>query len=259
MQVISFAVFGANKKYREGLLNNLAAVNVFYPDWHLFVYCDRENYDALKTEASARVMIIHQKDFSEGLEGALWRYLPCLNSNVTTAIFRDADSLFSQREADAVFEWLASPFNVHLIRDHPYHESPVMGGMFGVRGTAVRKLGILLDSALKRRRLHAYGDDQAFLNEEFYPRLRHTSLVHTNYVRYFFEHTRPLRNITEEEDFIGAYAHLDRQEQQKYLEMRRNATPKTLPPPNWANLPIRRKIHNRVVIKSITHQCRWCV
>jgi hypothetical protein len=259
MIVISFSVFGADSKYREGLVKNVTAATIVYPDWQLFVYCDRENHDVLRAVASERIKVICQKELSEGLEGALWRYLPALDPRVETVIFRDADSLVGAREAEAVDEWLSSPFQVHLIRDHPYHESPVMGGMFGVRGAAVQTLASLLGSALARRRLHLYGDDQAFLNEEFYPRLRHTALVHTDFLRYFFEHTRPLRPPADGEDFIGAYANLTRQEQEKYLIMRDQATPKTLPPPNWADIAIWRRVHHRVVFKRIAHRCRWCV
>ena len=37
------------------------------------------------------------------------------------------------REVHAVDEWLASPFPFHTMRDHFYHNSPMMGGMWGVK------------------------------------------------------------------------------------------------------------------------------
>jgi hypothetical protein len=259
MKVISFSVFGTESKYREGFIRNIDAAAEFYPEWCLHAYCDRQNYDALQSKISKRVRVILHKEMSNGLEGALWRYLPSLENDISTIIFRDADSVVSRREAEAVEEWLSSSFQLHLMRDHPYHESPVMGGMFGVRGKALSALSSLLQSALTRRRLSAYGDDQAFLNEEFYPQLRHTALVHTNFVRYFFEHARPLRNITANEGFIGAYANLSAEEQEVFLTMREKATPQTFPPPNWANTAVWRRIHKRIVFKHIKYDCRWCL
>ncbi|XP_047739361.1 uncharacterized protein LOC125178792 isoform X2 [Hyalella azteca] len=47
-------------------------------------------------------------------------------------IVRDSDAQMSEREVAAVNEWMASGKAVHLMRDHPAHDAPVMGGMFGV-------------------------------------------------------------------------------------------------------------------------------
>lgn len=258
MKVISFSVFGSDKKYREGLLKNIAASKYIYPDRKVIAYCDRQNFNEIQKKITdENVALICYQEISNGLEGAIWRYIPALDPNVTVAIFRDADSVITKREAEAVNEWLASTFDVHLIRDHPYHTSPIMGGMFGIRGQAVRILEELLKCALQKRRLHVYGDDQAFLNEKFYPLIRNRSLVHTNYVRYYLEHTRPLRQTTTEEHFIGAYAHLQPDEQIKYEIMRIETPPKTLPPPHWENRFMWKHIHSKISINRIKHQSKW--
>lgn len=47
---------------------------------------------------------------------------------------RDLDGLLSQREADAVSDWLhntSTPY--HVMRDHPHHGAYILAGMFGIR------------------------------------------------------------------------------------------------------------------------------
>ncbi len=42
-------------------------------------------------------------------------------------VSRDLDSRFSDREAAAVAEWLASDEPFHAMRDHPGHEAALLG------------------------------------------------------------------------------------------------------------------------------------
>ncbi len=42
-------------------------------------------------------------------------------------VCRDLDSRFSDREAAAVAEWLASDEAIHAMRDHPLHQTPLLG------------------------------------------------------------------------------------------------------------------------------------
>ncbi|KAK8407540.1 hypothetical protein O3P69_002233 [Scylla paramamosain] len=42
-------------------------------------------------------------------------------------------SKVTQREVSAVEEWLASGKMFHVMRDHPYHSVPVLGGMWDAR------------------------------------------------------------------------------------------------------------------------------
>ena len=65
--------------------------------------------------------------------GMLWRLLPILDPLVDVVLVRDLDSRLSRREAEAVEEWLASSKAVHVMRDHPSHSWPMLGGMWGAR------------------------------------------------------------------------------------------------------------------------------
>lgn len=42
---------------------------------------------------------------------------------------RDADSRIIPREEAAVREWLTTDRIFHVMRDHPYHCTPILGGI----------------------------------------------------------------------------------------------------------------------------------
>ena len=53
---------------------------------------------------------------------------------VDVAVFRDLDSVVSEREIAAVGQWLNSKHAFHIMRDHPNHGAvPMMAGMWGVK------------------------------------------------------------------------------------------------------------------------------
>lgn len=259
-KLISFALFGEDPKYRTGMLANVRAASRFYPEWKLIIYCDRINYEALALEElGSSVECILQKEESQGVEGMSWRFLAVLRNDAEVVLFRDADSIFTVRETTAVIEWLASRRDTHIIRDHPYHRSPVMGGLLGVRGKALKLLARLVQERMRDHRLTEYGDDQVFLTKDFYSRIRSSAMVHTNCVRFFPEYTRPLPPDRPGEHFIGAYALLTADEQEKYEAIRRNEPPVTLIPDDLKKIPVLRKILKKLDGKNrLKHHCKWC-
>ncbi len=261
MNIISFSLFGADPKYRAGMLENINASIAVYPGWHLHIHCDRQNHTALLGHTlSPHVHLFCSQETSEGSRGMIWRFSSAASSEVDAVIFRDADSQLTRREAEAVQEWLKSSFDVHLLRDHPAHTSLIMGGMFGVRGKAKALLARHLVDELQSYRLTSYGDDQVFLASVFYPRIRHSALLHTSCIRYFGEYTLPLRPREAGELFIGAYAHLTREEQESFEQVRRDYGQKTLALPAWTRKRILKVFVKRFLpVRRIRHGCRWCI
>lgn len=255
MNIISFALFGSNPAYREGFLKNVEVARTVFPGWHIHVYCDRLNFDALAPLALPRVSVLLQKEHSEGVEGMIWRFLAAGQPQADAVIFRDTDSILTKREKDAVDEWLASDKDVHLIRDHPLHISPVMGGMFGVRGGAKTLLADLIDQGLKMGKLVNYGDDQRFLSGQFYPRIKRRALVHTSLIKYVFEYAAPLPPESAGESFIGAYfCNRSDEENRRLQALKAQARPMTLMPYSWERKPILKVLFKRLRIKGITYR-----
>jgi hypothetical protein len=111
-----------------------------------------------------------------------WRFLAAADSDVEFAIFRDADSRLGARERAAVDAWIASGRGTHVMRDHPMHDVPILGGMWGVRG------GVLADMAARvaaetraPRRPVALQIDQEFLAADIAPIVRHDWTEHDEY------------------------------------------------------------------------------
>ena len=70
----------------------------------------------------------------------LWRFFPTLDPQVDVFISRDLDSIVKLREMDAVEEWLHSGKSVHVMRDHPQHNVPMLGGLWGAQLIGSRKV-----------------------------------------------------------------------------------------------------------------------
>jgi hypothetical protein len=106
---------------------------------------------------------------NRGSTGMFWRYLIGRFADAEAAIFRDTDSILSNREASVVKEWLRTGRAMHVMRDHPWHSMPIMGGMWGLRGK--HNLKILQDNVQDVLRSdNPYGADQEFLKRVIYPR-----------------------------------------------------------------------------------------
>ena len=88
---------------------------------------------------------------------------------------RDTDSRLTSREAIAVDQWLQSGKLFHVMRDHPEHNTAILGGMWGARKPILQDMLYLMASYKK-------GDfwqvDQNFLREVIWPRVAYTTFTH---------------------------------------------------------------------------------
>ena len=62
-----------------------------------------------------------------------WRFLPVVDEQVDILLVRDLDSDISPREVNAVNEFIQSEKDFHIMRDHPQHEVPILGGTWGIK------------------------------------------------------------------------------------------------------------------------------
>ena len=192
-RVISFSYYGPSSgRYLQGLKRNLAAASSHFPGWWLRLYVDSERLEAaslallqeLATSWPA-LQLCTGLGAARARNGMLWRLLPFLDRRVQVVLVRDLDSLLSAREAAAVAAWLNSSLAVHVMRDHPSHSWPMMGGMWGARLEGGSR-GLL--EGLVRRVLGQplswvwlYLADQRQLQWVVWPRVQHLALVHDSY------------------------------------------------------------------------------
>lgn len=164
MKVISFSLWGTNPVYTIGAVKNALLAATLFPDWICVFYCFK----------SVPVAIINQLDSMPNVNvrrvtddldeqdnrGMFHRFLPAGEQGVECMLCRDTDSRLSERERFAVNAWLESGADLHVMRDHPYHSTPILGGMWGVRGAKL----IGIDQGIKRfRPTRLKGQDQQFL------------------------------------------------------------------------------------------------
>jgi hypothetical protein len=199
-KIISFSLWGNDPKYCQGAIKNADLAAEIYPDWTCRFYCgasvhsniisnllDRDNTDIL----------CHGQDGD--WTGMFWRFEPASENDVEAMISRDCDSRLSYREKAAVDEWIESDKGFHIMRDHPWHGSKILGGMWGVKRGVLSDMRNLMSNWDQQNR---WQTDQDFLNEVIYPRIVNDSMVHAQFFA-MEEHAIPFPGFRDGLEFVG--------------------------------------------------------
>jgi len=195
-KIISFSLWGSNPVYAIGAVRNAELAKEIYPDWICRFYIGKsvpvEIIDSLVKKNNTEVFIMNE---AGDWTGMFWRFYPASEPDVEVVISRDTDSRLNLREKAAVDEWLAGDKDFHIMRDHPYHTTEILGGMWGVRGSLLSNMtSMILD--------YTKGDfwqvDQNFLKERVYPLVKTHACVHDE----FFE-KRAFPTIRTSKRFVG--------------------------------------------------------
>lgn len=94
------------------------------------------------------------------------------NSHV---IVRDTDSRLSGRDIAAVRQWEMSGKTIHVMRDHPMHDTPILGGLWGAKPLGVPDFRNHLENYTPDGR---HGEDQRFLTKYVYRQYKKEALIH---------------------------------------------------------------------------------
>jgi len=214
-KIVSFSFYGnpdsqqgKERKYFQGIKDNLKEMPIFYPDWTLRLYYDLEDQHPLMKELcdlacnDPNIDLCHVKNIPvlgdvSKVFAMNWRFLPMLDPQVSHMVSRDLDSLINDREAAAVKEWLDSDKAFHFMRDHPAHSIEVLGSGWGVRMSQLERSFIdagfmtaVKDPIFWAPR-GAYGPDQGFLKRYLWPWGKWSALSHDAYTCLQFPRTSP--------------------------------------------------------------------
>jgi len=110
--------------------------------------------------------------------GMFWRFYPCSDPEVSIMISRDTDSRLNEREKYAVEDWLESGKNFHIMRDHPYHGTEILGGMWGCKSGILNDIKDLISTYTKG---NFWQVDQNFLRDVVYNKVKHDCKVHDEF------------------------------------------------------------------------------
>jgi len=179
MKIVSFSLWGDNPNYTIGALRNAELVNEIYPGWVSRFYCGtsvpKDLISELKSIPNTQVI---DMQVPGDWTGMFWRFYPASENNVDVFISRDSDSRVDLREKAAVDEWLASDKKVHIMRDHPFHRTFMLGGMWGAKKGVIHDIKQKIDFFFK---VNTWGVDQNFLNQMVYPQIQQDLFVHDEY------------------------------------------------------------------------------
>ena len=174
----SFSLYGSDKTYIAGAVENAVSVrNMGEPNKAIF-YCGKDVSIEVINTLTSNEAIVKVEDESWHPNGMFWRFSPILDFTFSYLLIRDVDSRISPRELKAVQEWINSGKMGHIMRDHPFHRTKILGGMWGVtekfcQFTSI--FGHMSEFGLEK------GEDQRFLSSYVYNKLMLDCLVHDSF------------------------------------------------------------------------------
>ena len=215
--IIAYSLWGDKPIYWKGALRNIELSKKYFPDFICRFYiddkCDQKLIQTLHSENVEIVLM----DQSHKYEGMYWRFEASQEDDVNIFLSRDCDSRLSEREKNAINEWLESDKDFHIMRDHPYHTSPILGGMWGSKNGLMKKINLssMINDWKKFRtsglsvkghrdhNMNAYGDDQDFLARCVYPLIINNCMEHSEFNLRFGGEIRPFPTIRNNYEFVG--------------------------------------------------------
>ena len=177
-KVISYSLWGDNPIYTHGALRNLEMAKEIYPEWTCRFYLDKNVPEDIVTKLKEGGAEVYKYMKDGDWYAMFWRFLPASDPKVDVMISRDCDSRLTVREKEAVEEWLKSDKLFHIMRDHPYHKTEILGGMWGVKKPLLNNMKNLMSSY---KMGNFWQTDQNFLRERVYPIVKDQSMVHDEY------------------------------------------------------------------------------
>ena len=197
MKIISFCLWGNDPKYTVGAIKNAELAKSIYPDWtcRFYVANDVPNMIIFNLEIFDNVEVVNMNK-SGDWTSMFWRFLPAGEPDVDVMISRDTDSRLNYREKAAVDEWLESDKVFHIMRDHPSHKFPVLGGMWGAKKNAVPMMKEMIEDF---GGTNEYGTDYVFFADKVLPTLnKEDIMVHDE-----FYDMEPFPIIRKGFEFVG--------------------------------------------------------
>ncbi len=200
-KIVSFSLWGNNPKYTIGAIENAKLIPTIYGnEWIARYYIANdvpvETITMLKSFPNVEIVRMNMQGNWNGL---FWRFIPLSEKTVSIVLSRDTDSRVNIREKEAVTEWLKSGKSFHIMRDHPFHNTHILGGMWGSKSGVISDVVKLMSPYLKGNFKQV---DQIFLRDKVYPLVVGDSFIHDSFFSVeSFSKPFPTPRISDE--FVG--------------------------------------------------------
>ena len=224
--LVVFSLYNSVVKMNVGAIRNAQDVPFVYPGFRARFYIDHSVNPAVVQQLrkhGAEVIAVNPTSVLFNASGRMmWRFMAIDDPSADVVLLRDVDSRISLREVAAVNQWLLSKKSLHIMRDHPAHVMPIMGGMWGVRAPAFQAKLNITAAALRMMTLRPEGNynlDQEMLAQVVWPVFQIDSVQHDAFhcerlggspfptaryydesfvgSRYFQDHTSEFGNMTQ--------------------------------------------------------------
>lgn len=200
--VVAYSLWGDAPMYWTGAIKNIELVKKYFPNWICRFYidksCRKDLIDTIKGDGVEIILIESKNSF----HGMFWRFYAAADIDVNIFLSRDCDSRISDREVAAINEWLLSDKDFHIMRDHPYHTVPILGGMWGCRNGLLRKLDII--GEIKKWTFFSQkGCDQDFLGKIIYPKIINNAMEHSEFNLNYGGKIKPFPTKRYNYEFVG--------------------------------------------------------
>jgi tetratricopeptide (TPR) repeat protein len=177
--IIAFSLFGGNSKYCEPAVLNVQEQPRIYPHWVCRFYVDNSVPEyTLNRLRNGGAQIVVVDGPATRWPGPMWRFLALNDPHAHRILFRDADSVISRREVEAVDQWLASDKRFHIIRDSGSHTELMLAGLWGVVAGSLPQLDKLMERFLSAPLESRHFADQYFLRKYVWPYARTSLMQH---------------------------------------------------------------------------------
>ncbi|XP_042889467.1 uncharacterized protein LOC122264572 isoform X2 [Penaeus japonicus] len=222
-KVISYVLFGNKPPYWKAFGKNLNATKILYPGWNVWLYTDPRGREDVLWPLLQDYPHFYICDVTNlpslgdvtNIHNMVWRALPLGDEKLSAFFVRDSDSLLLEREAEAVKEWISGNKSFHLLRDHPYHGIPIMGGLWGARWDLkthdipeFRKTLIgIRDTMIKQAKgKFKKGLDQQIFKKALYPKTKGDVMSHDSFFcKKFPDGFRPFPTQRVNGQYLGNY------------------------------------------------------
>ena len=182
-KIIAFTLWGSNPRYLRGALHNAELALKVYPGWTCRFWIDASvPMDLVDALRSCGAEIVQCEATEPAHRRLCRRFLVSDDDRAGYFLVRDCDSLVSEREADAVNEWLSSGRSFHVMRDWWTHTDTMLAGMWGGIARALPSMSRLVESYSSAHVVTANWD-QWLLRDQVWGLIRNNCLVHDRFYR----------------------------------------------------------------------------
>lgn len=178
-KVVSFCIFGNDRKYTEGLLENLKIIKKELPEFVTWIYVGSDvGTEHIEEYKKYNIKLIYPEE--QGMKLTVYRIFPIDNENVEIVFVRNVDSRINDRDLWCMNQFIKSDKLFHIIRDNILHKQRrICGGLFGIKKRAIN---IKLEEEYNNDGI--YDSDGFFLEQFIYPLIKNNILIHSDIIAF---------------------------------------------------------------------------